>query len=77
MYVHNNNNIMICVAPCNVLGKAGPIVTVGIIRPVTRLLVRGDPVTKIGFYLGFFLTWGGGGLGGRSSMHKHTVTRGI
>ena len=45
---------MICVALCNVLGKAGPIV--GIIRPVARLLERGDPVTKIVL---FFLTWGG------------------
>ena len=49
---------MICVALCNVLGKAGPIV--GIIRPVARLLERGDPVTKIGFHIGFFFSCGGG-----------------
>ena len=53
---------MICVALCNVLGKAGPIV--GIMRPVARLLERGDPVTKIGF---FYLAWGGGGGGGRGA----------
>ena len=68
--------IMICVALCNVLGKAGPIV--GIIRPVARLLERGDPVIKIGFYIGFNLTWGGGGgLWGRSSVRKRTITRGM